>query len=449
MLESWLLWHGGLGIRDFYICFDDENDSAISIAERYQSCYNVPFYRLLFTLYISFSASLTVLSSFKVTIVKNNAELRNGQKLLPAYAKLAHVLDTEVPARQQLNADWCLQLARKDGLEWLLHLDADELFYLRPPTTLKQHFDKLKEDKVGTIIYMNHEGVPELGKEDAGDVFHAITLFRKNLNSISLNSSAKQCIEFWQKRTPHGQYMISYDNGKAATRVVENSFAAGVHAWKIRSDNEESTPSQSLDTHTPETSTYSSTNEVKESLRNVSSLSDVRTLDLSALYKCEDACILHFVVCGLYWYLKKYKILDSFPNSWFGGKLQILPCFHLDSRDRFLKGDFEAMCTAYRQEVVLADEEMAKKQIESGVCLRVEGISNLILSEYKRIWSSDFHPILEAKVTADIMKRDSTSLPQDIDTKVTKDENLPLEKMWVLSSLVSQYLTTQSTEKKM
>lgn len=41
MLESWLLWHGGLGIRDFYICFDDANDSAISIAERYQSCYNV------------------------------------------------------------------------------------------------------------------------------------------------------------------------------------------------------------------------------------------------------------------------------------------------------------------------------------------------------------------------------------------------------------------------
>lgn len=43
MLESWLLWHGSLGIRDFYICFDDENDSAISIAERYQKVYRVRY----------------------------------------------------------------------------------------------------------------------------------------------------------------------------------------------------------------------------------------------------------------------------------------------------------------------------------------------------------------------------------------------------------------------
>lgn len=41
MLESWLLWHGGLGIRDFYLCFDDPNDSAISIAERYSTVYTV------------------------------------------------------------------------------------------------------------------------------------------------------------------------------------------------------------------------------------------------------------------------------------------------------------------------------------------------------------------------------------------------------------------------
>lgn len=389
-----------------------------------------------------------VYCTFKITIVKNTPELRNEQKRLPAYAKLAQILDTEVPARQQLNADWCLQLARKDGLEWLLHLDADELFHLRPPTTLKQHFEKLRQDKVGTIIYMNHEGVPEIGRENAGDVFHAVTLFRKNLNSIALNASAKHCIEYWQKRTSHGQYMISYDNGKAATRVVENSSAAGVHAWKIRVDDEVPASTQSLSSPSSGVSAHEPSHEVNTGLRNVSCLSDVRTLDLSALYKCEDACILHFVVCGLYWYLKKYKILDSFPNSWFGGKLQILPCFHLDSRDRFLKGDFEAMCESYRREVVLRDDQMAEKQIESGVCLRVLGIGDSILAEHIRVWSTQFHPILEAVVSADIMKRDSDSLPQDIATKVTKDENLPLEKMWVLSSLVSQYLTPSSSEEK-
>ena len=384
----------------------------------------------------------------KVTIVKNTSELREAQRSLRAFPKLAHIIDTEVPARQQLNADWCLGLARADGVEWLIHLDADELFYLHPPTTLKLHFDKLKQDNVGTIIYMNHEGIPELGHENAGDVFHSITLFRKNFNSIALNSNAKRCIEYWQSRTAHGQYMISYDNGKAATRVVENSSAAGVHAWKIRADAA-LPPSENSSTNTlSATSTDTTFSEPLQNLKNVSCLSDVRTLDLSALYRCDEACILHFVVCGLYWYLKKYKILDSFPNSWFGGKLQILPCFHLDSRDRFLKGDFESMCASYMNEVVLSEEGMAEKQIESGVCLRIDGIGKSILNEHERVWSIPFHPILQAYVTADIMKRESNSMPADIDTQVTKDENLPLEKMWLLSSLVSQYLAPQSSQNK-
>lgn len=40
-LESWILWHSSLGIQDFYIFFDDPNDSAISIAQKYQSIFNV------------------------------------------------------------------------------------------------------------------------------------------------------------------------------------------------------------------------------------------------------------------------------------------------------------------------------------------------------------------------------------------------------------------------
>lgn len=40
-LESWILWHSSLGIKDFYIFFDDPKDSAISIAQKYQPVYNV------------------------------------------------------------------------------------------------------------------------------------------------------------------------------------------------------------------------------------------------------------------------------------------------------------------------------------------------------------------------------------------------------------------------
>lgn len=52
-------------------------------------------------------------------------------------------------------------------------------------------------------------------------------------------------------------------------------------------------------------------------------------------------------MCGWKWYLSKYKILDVFPNHWFGGKLKIAPCFHLDSRDKYLEGDLEKMKQFY------------------------------------------------------------------------------------------------------
>lgn len=321
-----------------------------------------------------------------------------------------------MPARQQLNADFALGEATKDGVDWLLHLDADELFYLVPPMTLQEHFAKLKTDNVGTIVYMNYEGVPEQ-TEAIGDYFHEVTLFKKNMNAVPISSDILKAADFWRNRTKHKQYMISYDNGKAATRVVDGVQAAGVHAWKIAQGN-------SL------------------GLRNVSSLADVRTLDLSKLYKCNDAIILHFVVCGLYWYIKKYKVLDAFSNSWFGGQLPILPCFHLDSRDRFLSGDFEKMREAYKQEVLVDDAEVVQHQIEVGLCTRVNGISDAIKAQHLALFNEPYNLTRTVTTTSEHMARDSPGvLPADISTTTTKDENLPLEKMWVLSSLVSQYIT--------
>jgi hypothetical protein len=302
---------------------------------------------------------------------------------------------------------------------------------------------------------MNHEGVPE-SSDQIGDFFHHVSLFRRNFNALQFTSQSQRAVDFWRARTAHHQYMISYDNGKAATRVVPGAHAAGVHAWKISDDK--TNPS---------------------GLRNVSSLADVRTLDLSKLYKCTDVFILHFVVCGLHWYLKKYKILDAFPNAWFGGQLTIHPCFHLDSRNRFLKGDFEAFRQAYRNEVVIDDPAVVESQIESGVCMRVTGISDAIKAHYSELFNRNFEPVSSVIATSDQMQRTSTALPtasefssiqedhsgaavSSISPKTDKEsstsnicgnasaetvpneaakETLTLEKMWVLSSLVSQYLT--------
>ena len=74
-------------------------------------------------------------------------------------------------------------------------------------------------------------------------------------------------------------------------------------------------------------------NAARAVIRRRTALADPRGLDVGALRRCEVPCILHFVTCGLRWFMDKYEILGRFQDSWFGGALPIAPSFHLDARD--------------------------------------------------------------------------------------------------------------------
>ena len=109
------------------------------------------------------------------------------------------------------------------------------------------HFQELYHDNVFQMTYLNHEGVPEQhshgtdaeggtddkeGRPAVGvDYFKEITLFRRHHLNIPLNSTTRQCMQFWENRTSHGQYMLCYDNGKSVCRVVPGARPASVHTW--------------------------------------------------------------------------------------------------------------------------------------------------------------------------------------------------------------------------
>jgi hypothetical protein len=76
-----------------------------------------------------------------------------------------------VQARQVLNAELAMQLAAAShSLDWLVHLDLDELFHTEADS-VKPHFQWLAQQNVGHMTYVNHEGVPE--KETVRDYFRA------------------------------------------------------------------------------------------------------------------------------------------------------------------------------------------------------------------------------------------------------------------------------------
>src|SRR3546814_1312204 len=85
-----------------------------------------------------------------------------------------------------------------------------------------------------------------------------------------MDAVTREAVDFWRRRTNHGQYFLVYDNGKSACRVGKGAYPKDVHTWQL--------PSQ----HTS---------------RERTAIADARHLDPSKLLVVDDPCILHFGAC--------------------------------------------------------------------------------------------------------------------------------------------------------
>jgi len=242
-----------------------------------------------------------------------------------------------------------------------------------------------------------------------------VTLFRKHLSHVRVCPATTRSLSIWKARTKNGQYYISYDVGKSAVRVIKGTVPCGVHCWKLPPNC---------------------------ALVSCSAIMDARLLDVSRVFKCEDVVILHYVVCGYSWWKKKYEILRCFPNYWFGGKLKIPPCFHLDSRDVYLEGNEEKMQTFYKNQIVFDNLKEKEAQLESGMCIR-NSFPQKVLSDGESHSQSTNTSITTNAPGTLIEKKDNNpsaqkQLPQDGPPSILN--TLSLEKQWIIGSLVSQYL---------
>lgn len=103
---------------------------------------------------------------------------------------------TQVLTRQDANANAVIQLAAMAGMDWLVHVDADELLVV--------HDTGVWGSDAGQLVFPNHESVPVW---EASAPFRDITRFRVN-----------------------GQHrFLLYDNGKSALRLGLPPIAARAH----------------------------------------------------------------------------------------------------------------------------------------------------------------------------------------------------------------------------
>ena len=238
------------------------------------------------------------------------------------------LVDHQVMARQVLNAELVLQLARDAGFGWLLHLDADEL--LDPAGgTLDGFLDGLAGD-VDQVTFTNREVVPDF--DEVTDYFRELTLFKRNRRELPGGEldPAQRALVSAIPQLPT-RWFFYYATGKSAVRVRPGVRPDGVHRFRH-----------------PDGSTHS---------RLVTA-----------------PRVLHYMNAGFDNFWRRYQTWGRFPDRWFGGELirDNIGDFHLEARDVVAAGDRDAARRFYRARMVLDDPAAIAALIAAGLCERVD-----------------------------------------------------------------------------
>jgi len=225
-LEAWCTHHLELGFEHLVLIFDHlEEPEERARAERLQALHP--------------SERLTIWSGDEIAAerwdrlppLENLSELRRWAKGGGAAWAVA--------ARQALHASAALEAARTEEfggapLDWLLHLDGDELFRLegkaRGGSSLAEHFAAAEAAGLGRVCYLDHEllAPPEPGQParfKLNPQLAAARLGRGGWNQLVRHLEMSP--------TDPRPYFRAYFNGKSAVRVAEGLGAAGVHGWYL------------------------------------------------------------------------------------------------------------------------------------------------------------------------------------------------------------------------
>jgi len=252
----------------------------------------------------------------------------------------------ELCAKQVLNMERCIALARAQRIDWLIcNLDVDEAFVCSGRAG--ECFGSVP-DSLSEVQILNHEAVPETA-EDAADYFRSCTLFKRC--PYLLSSKKEGYMKFWSDRasaagtklafTQLGDmrwkrgggalelYFTGYSHGKAAVRVAACHSQAvlplGPHRWDVAAS-------------------------------------------ATARAKTADACILHYNNCeGAAGLVRRYSGRKG--ESWNQLRMHTLcQCLYGSSPD--------SLASLFTDGLLITQDDMreVEAQVAAGVCLRIRTV---------------------------------------------------------------------------
>ncbi|KAK9005789.1 hypothetical protein V6N11_043209 [Hibiscus sabdariffa] len=133
----------------------------------------------------------------------------------------------ELFVNQSLNMEVAIVMSRDAGMDWIIHLDTDELIHPAGAReySVRQLLADVPED-VDTVIFPNYESSVE--RDDIKEPFTEVSMFKKNYDHLP------KYVYFGNyKVATHGNpnYFITYGNGKSAARIQDHLRPNGAHRW--------------------------------------------------------------------------------------------------------------------------------------------------------------------------------------------------------------------------
>lgn len=270
----------------------------------------------------------------QVTAFLKNEALIELWKQTPTYHEphKKALIDIEVMIRQEMNFYVAYSKAREEGIDWLLHIDADELFYPNG-SSVHEHFLKLQRNNINCITYLNYESITT---EPDSKSIYAARHFKKNYlrHKFWIYSSAQRELI---TNTPwiRDKVFNYYQNGKSAVRTQDPSVKVyDVHAIM--------TPGERI------------------------------------CARDKDPIILHFPCATRTEFQKKYKTLGKFPTEWMGADRagEFIERVHLEARDVYLSGNLDALDDFY-EKTFIYDESKIQLLIENNLAIEIDYHKNV------------------------------------------------------------------------
>ncbi|XP_030493701.2 glycosyltransferase-like At2g41451 [Cannabis sativa] len=133
----------------------------------------------------------------------------------------------ELFVKQSLNMEMAIVMAREAGMDWIFHLDTDELIH--PAGTREYSLRQLLSDVPGNVdmvIFPNYESSVE--HDDIKEPFSEVSMFKKNYDHLP-----KDVYFGNYKEATRGNpnYFLTYGNGKSAARIQDHLRPNGAHRW--------------------------------------------------------------------------------------------------------------------------------------------------------------------------------------------------------------------------